>query len=169
MNNLVTSDWLGRDDHAFRPQARHSRASKANRFTDDARKVMGWGASTFNKYKDRVPGLTVNSITAALPEVCLVFASQTGSTGRPLPGLLQLPLNDDLRAALEKSISAKINPKGEVTEASKVASTLQQQNPIRVLHCSPDSEGNPIMMSPIYVALQAVQDSLDDVTIKGIV
>ena len=106
-------------------------ASKANRFSEEARRVMAWGANTFNKYKDKVPGLTANSITAAFPEICLVFASHTGSTGRPLPGLLQLPLSDDLRLALEKSISAKISPNGDVTDASKIASTLQRQNPIR--------------------------------------
>ena len=53
------------------------------------------------------------------------------------------------------------------TEASKIASALQRQNPIRDLFCTSDSAGKPMESSPIFVSLMAVRDSLDNPSITG--
>ena len=55
--------------------------------------------------KDRIQGFTGNSVSAALPELALIFAGQGGASGRPLPALLQLPLESSLRRNLHELVA----------------------------------------------------------------
>lgn len=110
-------------------------ARKSNKFSAEAKAVMQWSKTVYENQKDVVPGMTPNTISAALPELALILASQQGSTGRPLPALLQLPLEASLRDSLHEHICKKLNPEGTTSEAARVAEELQKRHPLTTMHC----------------------------------
>ena len=78
--------------------------------------------------------MTQNTISSAIPEISLILATQSQAGGKPLPPILQLPSNQDLRQELHAEITLKLNPDGNRTEAGFIAEHLQRQNPIKELH-----------------------------------
>lgn len=56
-------------------------ARKAKKFSGQAKSIMQWAQTVYNNNnKDVVPGLTPNSMSAALPDVALILASHMGLT-----------------------------------------------------------------------------------------
>ena len=84
-------------------------ANKASKFGNEAKLAMTWARRVYETHRNTISGMTENSVAAAMPELALIFASQNGPTGRPLPALLQLPLEDSLRQSLHESIAQKIS------------------------------------------------------------
>ena len=70
--------------------------------------------------------VTMSSVTSALPEVT---ADAKGLASRiPTPGLLQLPLHDELRAAIKAEVAAALYPTGKnsASEAARTAASQQR-------------------------------------------
>ncbi|CAE7405021.1 unnamed protein product [Symbiodinium sp. CCMP2592] len=110
------------------------KAKKATNFSEAAKRLVGRAPNYLKALQEaKVPGLTHNSIVAGLPEISLCLASRMGD--RPYPALLQLPINEDLRIALEESIDKQLlaekNPNQDAAYSAKQA---QRRSPFMTLY-----------------------------------
>ena len=139
-------------------------ASKAGKFSPEARAIMEWCKATLKKHSASVSGLTHNSVAAALPELSLVAAAAMG-VPKPVPALLQLALKDSVRNELEITVGKQINPGGASTPAGETAARLQKENPMMMLHTSPNKEDTgPMENTPTSLVFNAVKEFLDSDT-----
>lgn len=102
--------------------------------------------------------MTGNSVAAAMPELALIFASQSGASGRPLPGFLQLPLEEGLRENLHELIGQKLNPSRHQSEAGR---------PISTLHCRDNGSGEADAGSIIKAAAEGVAGYFNEIELVG--
>lgn len=144
-------------------------ANKSSKYHNTAKQLMSWAKEKFSQYKENnlVPGLTANSLAAAVPELCVMYAGLSGSANRPIPGLLQLPLSEEMRGRLEEHVASRVNPKGTSTEAGRIAAALQRSQPMTRFHCGSDSSGAADENSPIYDAFNTIRGYLTDCEIVG--
>lgn len=55
-------------------------AKKSSKYHNTAKQLMSWAKEKFSQYKENnlVPGLTANSLAAAVPELCVMYAGLSG-------------------------------------------------------------------------------------------
>ena len=113
--------------------------TKADRFGLSVHNVLKTSAKLFALLKESpVTGrlTTVNTLAGAFPELGLLFKSLDSSL--PVPSLLQLPVVEPIRLALQRKIGAALDPlkNNEATEASRLAIRAQasEENQMGLRH-----------------------------------
>lgn len=111
--------------------ARHKSA-----IAEEGRQLISLSLEAWQRLsEERIVGLSTNALIASMPEISPIF--DLIDPGKPLPGLLQLQLKDEVRTAMESRINEVIGPDAFKTASSESASEAARATQI-------GGESNPL-------------------------